>query len=1637
MPVCDPGFGLFSPVFVSEGSWTLNTCLVDVTLETFCFFILFCGVVHRLVWIYYQRRNHASSRIEPNEISMVETMAPGDYPQAENDEASGCQPSTSGDARPPVQSMHDFTSTTWSPPKWQRWTNCTLTLGLLASCTLLACTSPAWKGSRPLHPLLGDFIRVGEYLLIFLVLVVEHDQGRPRAFARAVRAWLLVALLMTIVRLRSVLKLLDGDYEGKAFVWLRLLEMGMIFCLTLFGLHQREGPSSTFDPREVAENSEQGNSGMQQSQEYAGSLWTKLTFSWLNPLLMTGATRPLQESHLYDLEPIYTPSENAERLRAAWNSELERKGKAKTYVTNALYKSGLAKSFWIAGIIYSVGIAGSFMGPLLLGQLIEFVEKPIDNMAGYTAAALLFFSQVTNNMCNVHYNWRMSRLGLMARGGCSCMVFEKSLRLTPDSLASYGIGSLVNIMQIDCMRLSFGAYFIHFIWAMPLQLAIALYLIYRQVHWAGFAAIGVMVLMAPLNGLIAKRFMNIQIAINTARDSRVKLLTEMVHGIKLVKLLAWESKICDLLNKKREEELEHITRMKYTGLMAGIAWTLTPILLPLVTFGVFVLVGGQLTASVAFTTLALLDVLRVPVNLIPQTIQFLTQMAVGMKRISDLLKAEEVSEVVIGGPGASVAQAISTNDRARDPLLDGAADAPLVPNEYRRCLEPRGDIAVRVRGGSFIWKEVVPIDMGKGKGGGKGKGKGKGEGKSNGKGKGNHEGNSAVGGAGEVGEGNGKGKGKEMSRGSAATSTGSRENDGASETTNAPQGITGVDVTIPPGALVFVIGRVGAGKSTFLAGLLNEVNREAGTVEVNGKVAYCPQQAWIKNGSIRENILFDAPFNKRRYEEVAHSCALDADFDQLDEGDETIIGERGINISGGQKQRVSLARAVYSGSDILILDDVLSAVDAHVAQHLMEKCIAGAPDGSKRPILRDRTRILVTHQIHYAHLADFVAVIEDGKLKAFGTPKDLQSKGIGDLSKYVNAELCGTDAPPSEQVLERGTTPVLTREISEETKESSGKEKKKEKPKQLMQEEDRETGGVSMKVWSTYVIVLGASMVSMLFIAYVIGNGLQVAGTFCLATWSGDPGSTNQMWYLGIYTAVMLSSGASVFVRQIIGLIASVRASRKLHKDAIHALFKSPMSFFDTTPTGRIINRLSSDLQKVDLVLQGNMQFFLMAGFNLIFGIIAVFYQAPWAVLVVIPMPFAYYHIQKCYRASSRELQRIESISKTPIFQEFDEALQGVSTIRSWRAINRFGRGSEEKMQRNLRVTYLLSGTSFWLSIRLGIIGNVIVAAVAFLAIMQGHSPMSAGLVGFGLKYALQVTEMLSSFLQSFTNVEIALISMERMAAYAKLTPEEDGRASVQQVRSTTEIWPSVGAISFNNATMSYRPGLDPVLKGIDVQIYGGQSVGIVGRTGAGKSSLLVALFRLADLSSGSIAIDGRNIAEVDLNSLRSSIAIIPQDPVLFSGTLRFNLDPFDECEDFMLLDMLGKVELLEFVQNKEDGLLMTVMARGENLSVGQRQLICLARALLRKARILVLDEATASVDNQTDELIQRTLHDQAKENKMTVLTIAHRIHTILQHDMVLLMDDGKAAEFGRVEDLQRNPVSKFRALCDDAGVNK
>lgn len=317
---------------------------------------------------------------------------------------------------------------------------------------------------------------------------------------------------------------------------------------------------------------------------------------------------------------------------------------------------------------------------------------------------------------------------------------------------------------------------------------------------------------------------------------------------------------------------------------------------------------------------------------------------------------------------------------------------------------------------------------------------------------------------------------------------------------------------------------------------------------------------------------------------------------------------------------------------------------------------------------------------------------------------------------------------------------------------------------------------------------------------------------------------------------------------------------------------------------------------------------------------------------------------------------------------------------------------------------------------------------------------MSAGLVGFGLKYALQVTEMLSSFLQSFTNVEISLISMERMAAYAKLTPEEEvptRRAPGQQALPSPELqlWPSSGAISFNNAIMSYRPGLEPVLKGIDVKISGGQSVGIVGRTGAGKSSLLVALFRLADLSSGSISIDDRNIAEVDLFSLRSSIAIIPQDPVLFSGTLRFNLDPFDEFQDAELLEMLGKVELLEFVQSRDDGLLMNIMARGENLSVGQRQLVCLARALIKKARILVLDEATASVDNQTDELIQRTLHEQAKQKKLTVLTIAHRIHTILQHDMVLLMEDGKAAEYGRIEDLRRSQTSKFRALCEDAGV--
>lgn len=1431
-------------------------------------------------------------------------------------------------------------------------------------------------------------------------------------------------------------------------------------------------------------------------------------FSCARPILAKG-TEPGRKLVAADAEQCRfedIPCNVRDRLLHAWEARVSA-GRPSLAWTIMDCSWGL---FIQSGTFHCIEILVQFLSPPLIKLIVAYAaESSPPVWKGICYAVVFFSTPFLQSFFSCHFILRCRRLGMQCQGGTACLVFEKVLRLSQPALSSYGPGALVNIMQVDTFRFGFAFFFLGFLWSMPLMFICGVVFLYQQLGVAAFVCIVIMVLMYPLNNLLAKQLLTLSRSTNISRDARIKLLTEVLHAARLIKMLAWENKIGDLVGAKRNDEMSKISKFKVFDVINGLVWQGVPTILPLITFGTFVACGGTLSSGLVFSSLALIDLLRVPMNLFPQALQILVQVKVGMDRIENVLLASETKRFTAAeasmlpsngdtGPGAYVrtfmADSTSFSASSGLPVISSRTSAPIV----------------RFSAAAFRWSKAD--------GGGADQG-----------GAANQASQCCARWRHRAAQGPAAGAGEQGQSLASANTLGMVAPD---------LRLQALDVV--RGKLVFVVGAVGAGKSTFAAALLNEVPLLHGRVEVMGPIAYCAQIPWILHGTVKDNILFGSPYEPTRFAEVITKCALEADMEELRDGPETVIGERGVNLSGGQKARLGLARAAYmhSTTNLYILDDPLSAVDMHVAKHLIDECI-----GSARGLLRNTTRILVTHQLQYMNAADIVIVVRGGEivacrpptdfttadLQAYGidldgpesqekqptgkkeaTPIELkratsgssaasvasstmmmrQISGVSDTAALaggagVDIQVLWKEAclPTQEQgdelelgaarlhPLNRGRAaqlpPTLLRSISEHVarpapilqrsltlpapdadgdltptrndEDINGDAQQASGSPGAADEEEREVGALSMSVWCAYAKVMGMTTAGFLAAAYLLTQGLQLAATFWLANWSGKPNPSREETFFSLSVYAMFSLGAVGLLcfRMLIFRWTSLRVSTMLHKDALWCVLRAPMSWLDTNPSGRVINRFSQDMQRLDMELQGTISNFADTGVQLLISVVVVGSYVPLMIPIVIPLIFFYNRVQNAFRMTARELQRLSSRSKSPIFQGLDEAIVGVSTIRAYEQEAHFISRNAERIALNTQLDCNVMACNRWLTLRLRALGTIAVAIITILVVLQKHPSISwlvyvpAATVGLVLRYALQFTSTMEGLLQSLTQTELCLVALERVMGYTKL---ENEPALEVPSDSQQGSWPTSGEIKFEEVTMRYRSDLPTVLNGISFIIPGGTSVGVVGRTGAGKSSLLQALFRVCSLDGGVIRIDGVDTATLGLHTLRRRLAIIPQDPIGFTGSLRFNLDPFQENRDEAIWAELGKVQLREHFASKEEGLDYHLTAGGENLSVGQRQLVCAARALLRQNRILVLDEATASVDFKTDRLIQEVLRNEVTNRNLTTITIAHRINTIMGADNVLFMDKGMAAEFGPPRVLAADRKSKFHALAIAAG---
>ncbi|XP_068440085.1 ATP-binding cassette sub-family C member 3 isoform X1 [Clinocottus analis] len=1333
----------------------------------------------------------------------------------------------------------------------------------------------------------------------------------------------------------------------------------------------------------------------------AGFLST-ITFWWFTSLAIKGYKTPLEYKDLWSLNQRDSSKVMVPKLLQEWEKELAKAKSKENLSSQAVYSKpppsttnhvggesspeevevllsnqkathqpsflrALIKAF---GPYFLIGSAYklmqdviTFVNPQLLRMLISFTkQKDAPDWWGYSLAFLMFFTAILQTLI-LHRHFQYCFVtGMNIRTAVIGAIYRKALVITNAAKRSSTVGEIVNLMSVDAQRFMDLTTFLNLLWSAPIQIMLALYFLWQNLGPSVLAGVAVMIMLIPFNAVIAMKTRAYQVEQMQYKDSRIKLMNEILNGIKVLKLYAWENSFKDKVLAIRQKELNVLRKTAYLGAVSTMAWTSAPFLVALTTFAVYVSVDENniLDAEKAFVSLSLFNILRFPLNMLPQVISGLVQASVSLKRIQRFLSHDELDP-----------NSVDRNNTATD-------------------------FSVTVVNGKFTWsKEDPPV-------------------------------------------------------------------------------LHNINVMVPQGSLLAVVGHVGCGKSSLISALLGEMEKLEGEISIRGSVAYVPQQAWIQNATLRDNILFGRSYDEQKYSCVLEACALTPDLEVLPGGDMTEIGEKGINLSGGQRQRVSLARALYSDTDVYLLDDPLSAVDAHVAKHIFDNLIG--PEG----VLKGKTRILVTHGISFLPQVDNIMVIVDGRMSEMGSYQELLSQNGAfaeflrnyALEDIVEEEDATEESIDEEEMFPEDTLsnhtdmvdnePVINeakrnfrRQISiisgdvenpkgrsvrrhgcSQRKHSDQPEKKKPQEMQkLIQAETAETGRVKSKVYLEYAKAVGVLLSVFICFLYGCQSAAAIGGNIWLSQWTNDA-STNQTkenvhMRVGVYAALGITQGALLLANCLLCRAYSMLEAAKLtHQNMLQGVLRAPQAFFESTPTGRLLNRFSKDVDAIDSHIPDNIDIWMRTFWYTLNVLLICSALTPMFLIVVAPLLLFYWWVQRFYVATSRQLKRLESVSRSPIYSHFSETVTGSSVIRAYGRHSAFVVMSDIKVDENQKSYYPGIVSNRWLGVRIEFIGNCMVLFAALFAV-TGKENLNPGLVGLSVSYALQVTMSLNWMVRMTSELESNIVAVERVKEYSETKTEAPWE--VEDKKPSPE-WPAEGNVEFHDYSVRYREGLDLVLKNLSLSVKGGEKIGIVGRTGAGKSSMTLCLFRLLEAAAGEITIDGVKISELGLHDLRSRLTIIPQEPVLFSGTLKMNLDPFEKYSDEELWSALQQSHLHKFVSNQPAKLELECSEGGENLSVGQRQLVCLARALLRKTRILILDEATAAVDLETDDLIQSTIRTQFED--CTVFTIAHRLNTILDYTRVLVLDKGQIAEF----DTPANLLSQkgiFYGMAKDAGLTQ
>ncbi|KAI1798261.1 multidrug resistance-associated ABC transporter [Ganoderma leucocontextum] len=1324
---------------------------------------------------------------------------------------------------------------------------------------------------------------------------------------------------------------------------------------------------------------------------------SRLLFSWLDPFLSVGFSRPLEEEDFWSLPDSRLTNPLTERVEKAFYSRcppesrptflsqdggkfstarttesLEKEvsrspsketktpvsvssdepptgpGDGKGKGSEPKYDSSLLKAlhnvfwiqFWLAGSLKFVSDTLNTTTPLVNQVLLTWLTRSyIYFRASDEERSALGLQKPQGIGYGIGLAFAIFAMqvamtnGLSIRTSLIGAIFRKSLRLSGRARLEHSVGQITTMISADTVRLEHNVFLVHNLWIAPIQIALGIGLLIRNMLLLG----------GPMEFILAQVMFTQRKKGVILTDQRVRMTNEVLSGIRLIKYFAWESFYAHQVGTLREREVRTIRRLAAAlALLIGIM-TVIPIAATVLSIVTYALTKHSLDVAIIFSSVQYFGIVRVPLILLPVVLASATDALVAIRRIGAFMRAEELS----------------------------------VPYE----IEAGAECAIDVDG-DFTWEAVrkdanainLAAKFGKDE-------KAKDVGKKGGK-KGN---DSLLPTAADTPAGASPARSEVNVSELAAGGSGEVKEEGK------PFELKGIKLKIPKGSFVAIVGRVGSGKSSLVQALIGEMRKTRGQCTFSSPVAYVPQTAWIMNATLQQNIVFGQPEDEARFREILKACCLEPDLEMLPNGEHTEIGEKGINLSGGQKTRVSLARAVYFGADIVLMDDSLSAVDSHVGKKLLDNCLLRGP-------LAYKTRVLVTHALHVLDKTDYIYVMDDGVIAEQGTYAELMKDGR--MFSRLMEEYGSQEENKMEEDVEakqEDKIPIL----AEVTKSTPGQK--------LMQDEERLTGAVTWSVYSKYIAFAGDWTILPLLLLVVLSQGAQVANTLFLGFWtSSSIHGFTQRDYMGTYAALGVASGLFAFALSLNISIMGLTAGLKMFKRAFLAVVRSPVAFFDTTPLGRIMSRLSKDQDTIDneLALYANQVLISVSSVLGTAGL--VFYTFPYLGIMFAPMIVLYYVAAVYYRRSSVEMKRLDSNLRSVLYASYTETLTGLSTVRAYRSQDRFVRNAEQGQDVENRAYYMTIAIQRWLGVRLDILGNMLLLGICLFAAGFRHT-VDPSKIGVVLTYTLSTT-LVSNYAQNEQNFN----AVERILHYTELPSEGNATTSTDPPSA----WPESGAIEFKDVEMSYRPGLPAVLKGVSFRINPSEKIGI--------SSLLQALFRIVNLDSGTIEIDGKNIA---------------QDSLLFKGTVRENLDPLNTRTDAEILDSLKRAWLLprdgppDSVAESKFGLDSQVSDEGSNYSAGEKQLLALCRALVKNSRIIVLDEATSSVDVETDAKVQRTI--QTEFASSTLLCIAHRLNTIVYYDRILVMDAGKVAEFDTPLNLFDKEDSVFRLLCNEANLSR